>query len=168
MGIMDALSNIAGGIYAIGKGALQLVWGAFKMALLAVIVPIVGIYSIITGILNFAKESYHKIKRNRPGTKPKGSGSITGSTFRDALRKTEREIADAIDISELEKQEAKDELDEIARKFRDGEISGMQYTEGENEQGQDDILDAQFFKASEMDSDSQDKHIYRPFKNAKL
>lgn len=166
MGIMDALSNIAGGIYAIGKGALQLVWGAFKMALLAVILPIVGIYSIITGIFNFAKESYQKIKRNRPGTKPKGAGSITGSKFAKAIRNTEQEIGEAIDMSDLEKKEAKDELDEIARKYRNGEISGMQYTDGENEQGQDDILDAQFFKASQMDSDSQDKNIYRPFKNA--
>ena len=159
MGIMDALSNIAGGIYAIGKGALQLVWGAFKMALLAVILPIVGIYSIITGIFNFAKESYQKIK-------PKGAGSITGSKFAKAIRNTEQEIGEAIDMSDLEKKEAKDELDEIARKYRNGEISGMQYTDGENEQGQDDILDAQFFKASQMDSDSQDKNIYRPFKNA--
>ena len=166
MGLIDALSNIAGGIYAIGKGALQLVWGAFKMALLAVILPIIGVYSIISGIFNFAKESYKKLKRNRPGTKPKGAGSITGKPLINAIKNAEREIAEEIDLSDLEKEEAKDELDEIARKYSNGEISGMQYTDGENEQGDDDILDAQFFKASEIDSESKDKNIYRPFKNA--
>lgn len=165
MGFLDAIENIAGGIYAIGKGALQLLWGAFKLALAAVILPIVGIYEIAKGIVNFAKTSYKKLKEKRPGTKPKGAGSITGSKLLGAIKAAEQEIGDAIDVSEFEKEEAKKELDEIVKKMERKEIDGMQYVDGTNEDGQDDILDAQFFKSNQMSSDAKDKNHYKPFKN---
>ena len=66
MGFSEALENIAGGLYALGKGTLQLLWGAFKLALAAVILPIVGLYEIAKGIFNFAKDAYKKLKKNRP------------------------------------------------------------------------------------------------------
>lgn len=166
MGMMDALANIAGGIYAIGKGVLQLVLGAFKLALLVAILPIVGLYSIVSGIFNFARDSYRKLKKNRPNAKPKGAGSITGNKLLNAIKNTEREITESIDISDLDKEQAISELDEIARKYHDEEISGMQYVDGKNEEGQDDILHSEFFKASQMDSDSKDKNLYRPFNGA--
>ena len=54
----------------------------------------------------------------------------------------------------------------ILRKLESGEIDGMQYIDGKNENGEDEILDAELFKASSIDSDSKDKNIYRPFNNA--
>ena len=103
MGFSEALENIAGGLYALGKGALQLLWGAFKLALAAIILPIVGIYYIAKGIVDFAKKSYKKLKEKRPGTKPKGAGSITGSKLLGAIKAAEQEIGEAIDVSEFEK-----------------------------------------------------------------
>ena len=54
----------------------------------------------------------------------------------------------------------------IKNKLESGEIDGMQYIDGKNENGEDEILDAELFKASSIDSDSKDKNIYRPFNNA--
>ena len=165
MGFSEALENIAGGLYALGKGTLQLLWGAFKLALAAVILPIVGLYEIAKGIFNFAKDAYKKLKKNRPNTKPKGAGSITGSKLLGAIKAAEQEIGDAIDVREFEKEEAKKELDEIAQKMSRGEIDGMQYVDGLNEEGQDEILDATFFKSGQMSSESKDKNLYKPFTN---
>ena len=69
-------------------------------------------------------------------------------------------------LSELEKEEAKKDITEIEKKLDSGEIDGMQYIDGKNEEGEDDILDAELFKASSIDSNSKDKHVYRPFNNA--
>ena len=165
MGFSEALENIAGGLYALGKGTLQLLWGAFKLALAAIILPIVGIYYIAKGIVDFAKKSYKKLKEKRPGTKPKGAGSITGSKLLVAIKAAEQEIGEAIDVSEFEKKKKKKELDEIAKKMERNEIDGMQYVDGINEDGQDDILDAEFFKSEQMSSDAKDKNHYKPFTN---
>lgn len=69
-------------------------------------------------------------------------------------------------MSEFEKEDAKKDLNEIKNKLESGEIDGMQYIDGKNENGEDEILDAELFKASSVDSDSKDKNIYRPFNNA--
>ena len=41
MGIIDGLIDIAGGVWNVAKGAGKIIWGAFKLALLAAILPIV-------------------------------------------------------------------------------------------------------------------------------
>ena len=96
----------------------------------------------------------------------KGAGSITGKALGNAIRNAEQEIGDSIDLSEFEKEDAKKDLNEIKNKLESGEIDGMQYIDGKNENGEDEILDAELFKASSVDSDSKDKNIYRPFNNA--
>lgn len=165
MGFLEALENIAGGLYALGKGTLQLIWGAFKLALAVAILPIIGIYYIAKELVDFAKKSYKKLKEKRPGTKLGGAGTITGNKLIGAIKAAEREIGDAIDVSEFEKEEAKKELDEIVKKIEKNEIDGMQYIDGINEDGQDDILDAEFFKSEQMSPDAKDKNHYKPFTN---
>ena len=166
MGIIDGLIDIAGGVWNVAKGAGKIIWGAFKLALLAAILPIVGLYMMAEGIFNYAKRKYREFKTKRPETKVKGAGSITGKPLGNAIRNAEQKIGDSIDLSEFEKEDAKKDLNEIKNKLESGEIDGMQYIDGKNENGEDEILDAELFKASSIDSDSKDKNIYRPFNNA--
>ena len=166
MGIINGIVDIAGGIYNVARGIGKILIGAFKLALLAAILPIVGLYLIAEGIFNYAKRKYKELKSKRPNVKPTGTGSITNKALTKALQNADKEIGQSIDISDLEKEEAKKDLSEIQRKLDSGEIDGMQYLEGKNEEGEDEILDAELFKASSMDSNSKDKHIYRPFNNA--
>lgn len=166
MGIIDGITDIAGGIYNVAKGIGKLLIGAFKLALLAAILPIAGLYFIAEGIFNYAKRKYKELKLKRPNTKLSGTGSITNRALTNALKNAKKEIGESIDLSELEKEEAKKDITEIEKKLDSGEIDGMQYIDGKNEEGEDDILDAELFKASSIDSNSKDKHVYRPFNNA--
>lgn len=166
MGIIDGITDIAGGIYKVAKGIGKILIGAFKLALLTAILPIVGLYLIVDGIFNYAKRKYKELKSKRPKAKPLGGGSLTNKALTKALQAADKEIGTSIDFSDLEKEEAKKDLTEIQRKLDSGEIDGMQYIDGKNEDGDDEILDAELFKASSIDSNSKDKHIYRPFNNA--
>lgn len=166
MGIIDGITDIAGGIYNVAKGIGKVLIGAFKLALLAAILPIVGLYFIAEGIFNYAKRKYKELKLKRPKVKPTGTGSLTNKALTKALQMADKEIGESIDFSDLEKEDAKKDLAEIQRKLDSGEIDGMQYMDGTNEEGEDEILDAELFKASSVASDSKDKHVYRPFNNA--
>lgn len=166
MGIIDGLVDIAGGVWNVAKGAGKIIWGAFKLALLAAILPIVGLYMMAEGILNYAKRKYRELRGKRPGTNLTGAGSITGKALVNVIKNAEQIVGDGIDLSEFEKEDAKKELNEIKNQLESGEIDGMQYIDGKNENGEDEILDAELFKASSIDSDSKDKNIYRPFNNA--
>lgn len=165
MGFFDGLADVASGFYSVAKGVGKVIWGAFKLALMAVILPIVGWYYIAKGIFDYAKRKYKEFKSKRPNTKVKGAGSVTGNALRNALNNAKKEIGDSIDLSDFEKDEANQDLNEIENKLNSGEIDGMQYIDGVNEDGEDDILDAELFKASSVDKDSKDKHQYRPINN---
>lgn len=166
MGIIYGLVDIAGGVWNVAKGAGKIIWGAFKLALLAAILPIVGLYMMAEGIFNYAKRKYRELRGKRPGTNLTGAGSITGKALVNVIKNAEQIVGDGIDLSEFEKEDAKKELNEIKNRLESGEIDGMQYIDGKNENGEDEILDAELFKASSIDSDSKDKNIYRPFNNA--
>lgn len=166
MGFFDGLADVASGAITVAKGVGKLIWGAFKLALMAAILPIVGLYYIAKGIFDYAKRKYKEFKSKRPNAKVKGAGSVTGTALRNALNNAKKEIGDSIDLSEFEKEEAKQDLNEIENKLNSGEADGMQYIDGVNEDGEDDILDAELFKASSVDKDSKDKHLYRPLNNA--
>lgn len=163
--IIDGLGSLLGGLRDIGKGALQLLWGAFKLALSAVVSFIEGLYEIVKGIFLYVKQAYKKIKRERPKAKPLGGGDITGKALINAIKNAEREIGDEIDFNELDKEEAKKALDQVIKDVNEGKIDGMHYIDGKNEQGEDDVLDAQFFRSEQMSDSSKNKNIYRPFVN---
>lgn len=167
MGIVEGLINVADGAWNVAKGVGKIIWGVFKLALLAAIYPIVGLYMIAEGIFNYAKRKYREIKKKRPKVKLSGSGSMTGpKALGNAIKNAKKEIGESIDLDEFEKEDAMKDLDEMQNKLASGEIDGLQYIDGKNEDGEDDILDAELFKASSIDSNSKDKHIYRPFNNA--
>lgn len=166
MGIVEGLINVADGVWNVAKGVGKIIWGIFKLALLAAIYPIAGLYMIAEGIFNYAKRKYREIKKKRPKVKPSGSGSMTNIALLNAIRNAERIVGESMDFDEIAKEDAKTDLDEMENKLASGEIDGLQYMDGKNEDGEDDILDAELFKASSIDSNSKDKHIYRPFNNA--
>lgn len=166
MGILEGLINVADGVWNVAKGVGKIIWGIFKLALLAAIYPIVGLYMIAEGIFNYAKRKYREIKKKRPKVKPSGSGSMTDRALLNAIKNAEKMVIESIDLNEIAKEDAMKDLNEMQNKLASGEIDGLQYMDGKNEDGEDDILDAELFKASSIDSNSKDKHIYRPFNNA--
>ena len=68
---------------------------------------------------------------------------------------------DPINLSDLQ-----DSIDETREKLEDGDITGLQVMEGEDEYGDDTVLDSQFFKADDLDielekADNQNKTYTR-------
>ena len=126
------------------------------MMLFGVVLVIVGVYSAITGMFNYAKSAWKRLKEQRPNVKPDSVGSATTKVMTTVLNGIEKEIAEGtIKLSDLEKEDIKRDVESLKDTLNSGEADGMHYMEGLNEFGQTEVLDAQLFKAKEFDGESQ-------------
>ena len=62
---------------------------------------------------------------------------------------------ETIPLSELEKDEIINDIKEIKKKVDNGEVNGMHWIEGINEDGETEILDAELFKADSISEEDQ-------------
>lgn len=143
-----------------------IIWKIFKIALMGIIVPLIGMYVMMRGLLSYVKEAYQKLKELRPNVKPKGGGAITGLKLSKVVMNAQNVILDSVELSESDKEKAKKDLKEIETNISNGKIDGVHYIDGVNEQGEDDILDACFFKSQQMAENDKNRNLYRPFTNS--
>lgn len=156
MGFFDGLKDIAVGIGRVVVGSVKAVFAFLKLMLFAAVCIIIGAYNAIKEIFNFAKAAIRKLKKERPNTKPESTGGATTKVLIKVLHDVKKEVAaDTIPLSDLEKEEVLNDVAEIENKVANGEANGMQWIEGKNESGQDEVLDAQLFKASSLDAESE-------------
>lgn len=156
MGLIDGLRDVAIGVSNIVIGVGKAVFAFLKMMLFGVVLVIVGVYSAITGMFNYAKSAWKRLREQRPKVKPKSGGSATAKVMTAVLNGIDKEIADGtLNLSDLEKEEVKSDVESLKDKLNSGEANGMHFIEGLNEFGQTEVLDAQLFKAKEFDGESQ-------------
>lgn len=156
MGLLSGLKDIALGIGKVVVGVGKAAFAFLKFMLFAAVCVIVGVYSAVKGIFDFAKKAYQKLKRERPNVKPKAAGSATNKVLVKVLRDIKTEVAnDTLKLSDLEKEEVTNDVKAIEEKVNRGEANGMQWIEGTNEQGVDEIFDAELIKYNQLDSEAK-------------
>ena len=156
MDIIDGIKNIGNGIYQVGKGIVKTTLGLIKLLVAGVVLVIVGIYYAAKELFGFAQKAWNKIKKLRPGVKPTSTGTITGKVLGEALKRIDKEISnDTIKLSDLEKEEVKQDIAEIQDKLNSpGKVTGMQYLAGLNEDGEEEVFDAEIFGADDYDEET--------------
>lgn len=156
MDIIDGIKNIGKGIYQVGKGIVKAAWGLIKLLAASVVLVIVGIYYATIALFDFAKKAWKKIKASRPNVKVTSTGTTTGKVLAKALGQIQQEIAnDTIKLSDLEKEEVNLDIKEINEKLNSpGKVTGMQYLSGINEDGEEEVFDAEIFEADAYDEET--------------
>lgn len=172
MNIIDGFKNIGKGIYQVGKGIVKTALGFIKLLVAGVVLVIVGIYYAAKGLFDFANKAWNKIKKQRPNVKVTSTGTTTGKVLAKALGQIEQEISnDTIKLSDLEKEEVKQDIAEIKDKLNSpGKVTGMQYLAGLNEDGEEEVFDAEIFEADAYDEetarrDREGKSFVQPITN---
>lgn len=159
---MGLISRIANGAWNIIKGVGQIALAIFEMAFALVVLIVYGIYSAAKSLFEYAKGAWKRIKEKQPKAKPKATVVIGPKALKTVLDKMETEVSkDPINLSDLQ-----DSIDKTREQIEDGEITGLQVMEGEDEYGDDTVLDSQFFKAEDLDielekADNQNKTYTR-------
>lgn len=156
MSFLNGLKDIAQGVDQVVVGIGKAAFAFLKFMLFSAVCVIVGVYCAVKGVLDFAKQAYRKLKKERPKVKPKEAGSATKRLIQKVLKDVKKEVAEGtINLSDLEKDEVLNDANEIENKINSGEANGMQWIEGENEQGAEEIFDAQLIKYNQLDEDAE-------------
>lgn len=156
MSILSGLKDIAQGVCQVVVGVGKAAFAFLKFMLFSAVCVIVGVYCAVKGIFDFAKHAYRKLKKERPNVKPEEAGSATLRVVKKVLGDVKKEVAEnTLNLSDLEKEDVVNDVNEIENKINRGEANGMQWIEGKNEQGADEIFDAQLIKYNQLDEDAE-------------
>lgn len=156
MGFFNGLKDIALGVGQVVIGVGKAAFAFLKFMLFAAVCVVVGIYSAVKGIFDFAKKAYLKLKKERPNAKPKSAGNATQKVLIKVLKDVKTEVAaDTLKLSDLEKEEVLNDVKNIEQKVSKGEANGMRWIEGENERGEEEIFDAELIKCGQLSEDDK-------------
>lgn len=159
---MGVISKIVDGVWSIIKGVGEIALAIFEMAFALVVLIIYGTYSAAKSLFEYAKGAWKRIKESQPNAKPRTVVEIGPKALISILDKMETEVSKKpIYFSDLQES-----IDETREKLEEGDITGLQVMEGEDEYGDDTVLDSQFFKADDLDielekADNQNKTYTR-------
>lgn len=156
MGLLNGLKDIGLGIGQVVIGIGKAAFAFLKFMLFSAVCVIVGVYSAVVAVFDFAKRAYRKLKKERPNVTPVQTGGATKAVIQKVLRDVKTEVStNTLRLSDLEKEEVLNDVNEIEKKINNGEANGMQWIEGKNEQGTDEIFDAELIKYNQLDEDAQ-------------
>jgi len=156
MGLLNGLKNIALGIGQVAIGIGKAVFAFLKFMLFSAVCVIVGVYCAVAAVFDFAKRAYRKLKKERPNVTPVQTGTATIKVLQKVLGDVKQEVSkNTLKLADLEKDEVLNDVKEIEKKINNGEANGMQWIEGKNEQGADEIFDAELIKYNKLDEDAQ-------------
>lgn len=156
MGLIDGIKDVATGISRVCVGIIKAAFAFLKFVLLAAVCVIVGVYSAIKGIFSFAKKAYNKLKKERPGVKVTAGGSATKKVLTKVLRDIKKEVSEnTLKLSELERDDVLNDVQAVENKISNGEANGMHWIEGTNEQGEEELFDAELIKYDKLGADAQ-------------
>jgi len=156
MGFFSGLKDIALGACQVGVGIGKAAFAFLKFMLFAAVCVIEGIYSAAKGMFDFARKAYRKLKKDRPGVKVQTSGNATKKVLQKVMGDIKKEVAaDTLKLSDLEKEEVIADVNQIEKKINSGEANGMRWIEGKNEQGKDEIFDADLIKYDKLSADDK-------------
>ena len=156
MGLLNGLKNIALGIGQVAVGIGKAAFAFLKFMLFSAVCVIEGVYCAVAAIFDFAKRVYRKLKKDRPHVKPETVGSATIKVLTKVLGDVNKEVStNTLRLSDLEKEDVLNDVNEIEKKINNGEANGMHWIEGKNEQGADEIFHAELTKSNQLDEDAQ-------------
>lgn len=156
MEFLSGLKDMALGGLQVLEGVGKAAFAFLKFMLFAAVCVVEGIYSAVKGTFDFAKRAWNKLKKNRPGVKPASTGSATKKVLVKVLGGIKKEIADdTLKLSDLEKDEVLNDVKQIEHKIDNDEANGMHWVDGINEQGQQEVFDAELVKYDQLDADAQ-------------
>lgn len=156
MEFIDGIKDMLQGVGQVMLGAGKAVFAFLKTMLFAAVCVIVGVYHAIKGVFDFAKKAYQKLKKERPEAKLTSTGNATKKVLEKVLGDIKTEVArDTLNLSALEKDEVLNDVNEIEGKIIRGEANGMRWVEGKNEQGANEIFDAELISYEQLSDDDK-------------